>query len=70
MRLSLIGWLVIAAVAAVWEALGLAGVDGIWPLTWLIRDAMAHSPLATVAVAGALAWLAYHFLIARRRYGR
>ena len=69
MRKSLIGWLLIGAVALVWETLGIFGVGGIWPLTWLVRDAMSHSEVAVAVVVGSLAWLAYHFLVEPRKYG-
>lgn len=68
MRKSLIGWLIIGAVALVWETLGVFNVDGIWPLTSLVRDAMDHSEVAVALVVGFLAWLAYHFLVEPRKY--
>lgn len=69
MRKSLIGWIAIFAVGIVWETLGVFGVGGIWPLTWLVRDAMSHSEVAVALVVGFLAWLTYHFLVEPRRYG-
>jgi hypothetical protein len=74
-RAALIGWLVILAAAVVWEAVGLAGVDGVWPLTWLIRDALhANEDVASLvlilSIVGFPAWLVYHLLVQRRRYGR
>lgn len=56
------------------ELLGLYAIDGLWPLTWVVRDAMKHSELAVLAVClltiGGGSWLAYHFLFEPRIYGR
>lgn len=68
LRKSLIGWIIIFAVGITWETLGIFGVDGVWPLTWLVRDAMNHSEVAVALVCGLLAWLAYHFLVEPRKY--
>lgn len=70
---SAVGWIILVCAALTWEGLGLAGWHGMWPLTWLVRDAMAHHESAVLgvclAVFGFPAWLAYHFLIERRTYG-
>ena len=70
---SAAGWVVLVTAAVVWELLGLIGYRGMWPLTWLVRDAMAHHESAVLGVClatiGFPAWLAYHFLIERRTYG-
>ena len=73
MKKSLVGWVVIGLVALGWELLGIFGVDGIWPLTWLVRDSMTHSELGVrgvcLACIGFPAWLVYHVLVEPRRYG-
>lgn len=72
MNRALAGWIVIGLVALAWELLGVFDVADIWPLTSLVRDAMAHTEIAVLvvclAVVGFPAWLAYHFLIEPRRY--
>lgn len=73
MRKSLIGWVVLGITALVWELLGVFGVGGVWPLTWLVRDAMDSSELGVLGVClacvGFPAWLVYHFLVEPRKYG-
>ena len=74
MKRALVGWIVIGLAALTWELLGVFGVDGVWPLTWLVRDALDHDePVAglviCLACAGFPVWLLWHFLIEKRRYG-
>ena len=70
MTRSLLGWLVIALAAATWEALGILGIWGIWPLTWDVRDGIAHhndivSLVVFLFVVGGGAWLVYHFFFVK-----
>lgn len=72
---SAVGWLVILAAAITWETLGLLGVGGLWPLTWLVRDALHKHEAVTglgimLACVGFPAWLLWHFLVEKRRFGR
>lgn len=67
-------WIVIAVCALTLELLGIFHYRGMWPLTWLVRDAMAKWGWVASFVAAflglAMGWLYYHFLIAPRRFGR
>ena len=53
-------------VALVWELLGVAGYDGIWPLTWLLRDVMNAWWPATLGLIVFWVWLGYHFFVQPR----
>lgn len=68
MKTSLIGWVVIGVVALVWELLGVAGWDGIWPLTWLIRDMMNSWWPSILFLIVFWVWLGYHFFVEDRTY--
>ena len=71
---ALVGWVVILLAAVAWETIGLAGWWGVWPLTWLVRDALDRHEASTglvifLSVVGFPSWLLWHFLIEKRRYG-
>lgn len=75
MKASIIGWLILLACALTWEALGLAHVAGVWPLTWDVRAALDRNEAVAglgvfLACVGFPAWLVWHFLIEKRRYPR
>ena len=72
---ALILWTIWFAAGLTIEALGLAGVGGIWPLTWLVRDALDHDePVAGLGIfmicGGFPLWLLWHFLVEKRAYGK
>lgn len=69
----MVGWVALGLAALAWEFLGIFHVAGIWPLTWLVRDALdANETLTGLAlfttIAGGGAWLLWHFLVQKRRY--
>lgn len=56
-----------------WELLGVFGVFGIWPLTWLVRDSFANGGewarvFWVIVIAGGAGLLYRHFFVVKQSY--